>query len=89
MSIDFSTKVKINLLRTIHNSQEDEKHTPKFVEEEAESFESTHDHSQISFKPSTEQKFETKKVVVLKPQATKVDPNYFGYLNMVRDPMNY
>ena len=94
MTENFSTKIKITLLKTIKSPVEDQD-TPKFIGEflqsPKKSNESTLDHTQITFKTSAQKLIETEKplVNVIKPQAQRVEPNLFGFQKLYGTPFNY
>ena len=93
MTNNFSTIIRIPLLKTIKTPVEDQD-TPNFTGEHVESpkasNDSTHDHSHISFKATAEKIMTTKPtVVVIKPQAQRVAPSLFGFQNLYGQPSKY
>ena len=94
MTNNFSTKIRIPLLKTIKSPIEDQD-TPNFIKENVESpkasYDSTFDHSQISFKVTAEKLMTVEKpaVSVIKPQAQRVEPNLFGFQKLYGAPFNY
>ena len=95
MTENFSTKIRIPLLRTIKSPVEDQD-TPKFIVEEhletpKKSNESTLDHTQMTFKATAEKMMEIEKpaVNVIKPHVQRVEPNLFGFQKLYGTPFNY